>query len=248
MTAIEVARNIYVAHSVTESVLDDPWRWLDGRENFALRHVGGLHNLTDSDKEKWARDTEGPLRIVESQTGREEIWFPTYVENYPPVYISLNAEGRLQSHHSYRRKPSPGYMPAVSRRLPLASFSGGPKGKCEINIWYEDNLIHHIHDGCGLFAKRVVFPIKDKNASEYINLVGFRILMEDWDNGEWKHTVAEEFFISFVKKELNTPEHMEKAKSWICQNCKHGFFPLSERLFGNEEEEFLFLADVCHAA
>jgi len=61
----------------------------------------------------------------------------------------------------------------------------------------------------------------------------------------WKNSRATGPSIIFTRDDLNTEPHRLKATQWINEHCKGGFYPFSDQLFGDKEEEFMFVADIC---
>lgn len=234
----EILKNVYVSTTVVE-LLDDPRKWLKGRSKFPIKEVGGLHNLSTHDKESWALNERGPLRLVEGETGREEVWYPPNQKN-APAYISVDSEGNLQSHLRYELR----VMPAFSRERherPRTSL-----GFCgNLNLWYNQDTIHHEGGGPAIQATKLTVPIQDDASAEYIQCVIFEIFSEYWQDGEWKATTAEGMEFVFSDDRFNTEKNRQKAKDWIAKHCTGGFHPMGDNLFLNEEEEMMFIADIC---
>ena len=231
--------------------------WLEGMDSFTVREVGGLHNLTKHDKERWLGAEGDPLRIVERITGREEIWFSTRKGH--PRFISLDKEGRLQSHMKFSNiwVPAIHYGEGNIQSENRAAPGTNPYTHHEtmLNIWCVDGEIHCFpdrlkgrsglsHSHCGLEATRMMFAPRDPTA-DYIQGFHFDQINESWNEGEWEASKFTNMRIIFFKKKLNDPEIQDKMMAWLNKNCKHGFFPFGERLFADEEEEFLFIADFC---
>ena len=105
---IEIEANIVVTESAIDpDAISKPISKLTKRRaKYNSRYVGGLHSLSMTDKAAWVRNTAGPLRIIEADTGREEIWF--FDNNDTPTYISINSAGLLESHKKYNT-----HMPAI---------------------------------------------------------------------------------------------------------------------------------------
>lgn len=231
----EVAKNVHVTDSIVTDLLEDPRKWLDGLDGFEVRYVGGLFNLSHNDKKEWRNAADGPLRIIETGTGREEVWFPT--EWKSPVYISLDKNGRLSSHVKYDI-PQPALKQDIRQRS-LDQLSEDLF--VEFSLWYQEDHIHNTGDGAAVLSSKLRIAVPD---DEYVAGVAFNLFREFWRDGEWQSTSIGEMNIIFQKKSMNGPENQRKALDWIAEHCRDGFFPFSNRLFANAEEEVMFLADV----
>ena len=224
--------------------------WLEHRDTLEVQEVGGIHNLSTNDKERWVRKlgNEG-LRLVERDTGREEIWFGHKI-NYPK-YISLDSDGNMQSHNKF----SSIWMPAI--HFPTENLIGhieqapyatdGFPNRTSMSIWCNNGDISYIPDeNCyALEAKGMVHEPKDPKARDFINYFYFDLVREYWKDGVWQRSEWEGFKIIFFKKTLNTPEIRRRMNEWLGLHCKHGLFPFGDPLFGDPEEEFLFIAEFC---
>lgn len=226
MSTIEVLKNVYVDDSVTQ-LFDNPIKWIEGRENFIVRTVGGIHNLSHHDKEAWAKNEGNPIRMVELETGREEIWFPSIMSG-APSYISLNVDGEIQSHVKYSR-----IMPAVS----LDNFN------MSVKMWYENGVISRDDQNPSLEANRLMLSIQDEDLKDFVTAIIFKKFSETWEDGKWKRTETYDMEFVFSDSALNRPKIKEKATKWISDHCKGGFFPLSKNLFREKDEEFMFISD-----
>ena len=239
----EVAKNVYVAGTIAANLLGDPTTWLKDRDDFRVRYVGGIHNLSTNDKKKWSREERAPLRLVESGTGREEIWYPP--EWKSPTYISLDAEGKLTSHVKYDR-----HQPTLVQDVRQDSLKQpGAAAMVEFNVWYQDGAIHREPDkpddvpaAPAILSSKLVLRTYDE---EYIQGITISLFREFWKAGQWEDTAFEDMTLVFANEKLNTPEMQKKAIEWIAKHCQGGFFPFDDPMFGDPEEEFLFLADVC---
>lgn len=232
----EIAKNVYVTGSIITDLLEDPRKWLDGHDQFKVKYVGGLHNLSTNDKKAWAQRASGPLRIVETGTGREEVWFPS--EWKSPLYISLDKDGTLTSHLKYNT-PQPAVVQDVKQEKLDSPFSDPFLVK--FSVWYQDDTIHRLGEPAISSAKAAI-PVPD---DEYIAGIAFDMFQEFWKDGEWTGTNIGEMTVVFKKAALNKLENQEQVADWIAKHCHGGFFPFSDTLFGDAEEEFLFLADIC---
>ncbi len=250
MKTSEVAPNVYITNSIVHDFLADPARWLARHEQFPCKFVGGIHNLTQHDKKEWANKEDLPLRIIELGTGREEVWFPT--ESKGPEYISLDPDGRLTSHLNVGR-----FHPTLKQEthpiLP-AGLDEPTKGSAELSVWYHNDNIHRNPDRCegpnkapAVLSTKMTAPICDTDV-EYIHSVYFTMFQEHWVEGEWKKSSAGDMTIIFSNLRLNNPWAQKKTLEWLAKHCQGGFFPFSDTLFGDEEEEFLFLTDICSRA
>ena len=243
----EVAKNIYVTDTIVTGVLKDPRTYLEGLDGFNVRYVGGIHNLSTNDKKRWARDSRDsrgdptPLRVIESGTGREEVWFPP--EHKSPEYISLDIHGNLTSHLKFDRA-----QPTVVQDVRQRSLDGLSEDMMvEFSVWYHENVIHRMPDrhtgrSPAVLSSKMRVPIPD---DEYIAGVTFNLFREYWRDGEWEETTISDMVLVFANQRLNKPDVQERAAEWIAENCKAGFFPFGENLFADPEEEFLFLSDIC---
>lgn len=248
MKTVEVAPNIFITNTIADSI-ENPASILDELESLPVRVVGGLHNLTARDKFLWACKAQGPLRVIERGTEREEIWFPN--DGKHPSFITLNSRtGMVQSHQKFKS-----HLPAVEfgirvnrRNHPLI------KGNTVIDIWYNDGLIHSFTDensygdnftGSAISSGCFTTKLKDKKAADYMESVSLHRYREVWDDGNWIKTCVDDIEIQFKNARLNDGWTKERVFHWIKKHCKHGFFPFSENLFGDEEEEFMFIADIC---
>ena len=237
MKIVEVAPNIFITNTLVDKI-EDPASMVDDLEGLNQRVVGGLHNLSTHDKVSLA--TQGPIRLIERGTKREEIWFPGSREGV--VHISIDSEtGMIQSHEKYGRP-----MPAVEfrKREPMTPSSLW-LGEARIQMWYNEGLLHAFDNTFAITSDSLSTKPQDKKVTDYIDHVKLYRYKEAWRDGEWTETEVEDVGIGFQNKELNDPAVQIRAIQWIRKHCKHGFFPLSEQLFGDEEEEFLFIADVC---
>jgi hypothetical protein len=61
-------------------------------------------------------------------------------------------------------------------------------------------------------------------------------------------TTAGDMTVIFSDIRLNTPWAQRATQEWLAKHCQGGFFPFDDTLFGDEEEEFLFVADICARA
>ena len=219
--------------------LNEP-TWLQDVDQFEVREVGGLHNLSIRDKERWTRHEGGALRIVERVTGREEIWFGH--KNDYPQFVSVDPQGRLQSHSKFKTI----WVPAVhfpQENLLNAGFGTHPK----LDIWCDEGEISnppHTNQWA-LEARNMLIRPLDRKAAEYIQYFQFSNIREEWENGEWKRSSWRGVRIIFFKKELNVASVQKKMLDWIDQYCNNGIYPVGATLFGDPEEEFLFVAEFC---
>ena len=248
MKTSEVAPNVYITDSVVHDFLTDPSVWLQRHKQFPCKFVGGIHNLTQHDKREWANKEDLPLRIIELGTGREEVWFP--IESKGPEYISLDPEGRLTSHLNVAR-----FQPTLKQETPrILPGLESSRGSAELSVWYHNDTIHRNPDRCegpnkapAVLSSKMTAPIRDTGV-EYIHSVYFTMFQEHWVDGEWKKSSAGDMTVIFSNVLLNTPWAQKKTLEWLAKHCQGGFFPFSESLFGDEEEEFLFVADICARA
>lgn len=242
---IEFADNMVVSGSAIDpdAVVEPIIELLSERTNYERRFVGGLHSLSVNDKSAWVRNNNGPLRIIEQKTGREEIWFFDTISPSIPVYLSINNEGLLESHKKYSH-----HMPAIhytSSGVPYALA----KTKIRIfdshlDLWYHNHQLSNFEDDAAVNAGSRLFRIRDKQA-DYLRFILFKNVEEDWEHGTWKTSRVSGASLIFGRKDLNTDDHRLKATKWLNDNCKGGFFPFGEKLFGDKEEEFMFIADIC---
>ncbi len=238
----EVAKNVFLAGSVISDQLPDPTEsWLETHEDMPVRYVGGIHNINKHDKKKWALDEDEPLRIVETGTGREEVWF---TENWrTPVYASLDVNGNITSHTKFNR-----IMPSIVQSLKQENPVDSEKSFIsEFHFWHQDNVLHRPPDTEGpgsqpaVTSEKVFFPVH----SEYIAGIVFIRVREYWIDGEWQKTEIDDMSLIFTKSTLNHVQHQCGAIEWIGKHCKSGFFPLADEPFSDAEEEFMFLTDIC---
>ena len=217
-------------------------------DSIDVREVGGIHSLSLSDKESWARKHGRALRLVEVDTGREEIWFGRKL-NYPR-FVSLDNKGRLQSH----RKFSHNWMPAI--HFPSDNLIGSDAlvnnqpgyqlHRSLLNIWCVKGEIGNLPGKeHALEAKGMIVKPKDPKAADYIEHIYIDDLKEFWKDGEFMHAEVDGVRICFFKKELNKLEVQHAMKEWLAKHCENGFFPFGNQLFGSEQEEFLFIAEFC---
>lgn len=254
---VEIGHNIVLDDSVLSVYEGFEPEWLEGSEEFYTREVGGIHNLSTSDKLMWTRSQgTNALRLIERDTGRQEVWFGHRVNH--PQYISLDSDGRFQSHQKFGKY----VMPAIhfpvenligsnTMRLSLetADFSATTH-RTLLSVWCEEGEIHSApalytkHDGHAVVSMGMVYRPKDPKV-EYIKYFFFERITENWEEGEWKHSVVEDARIIFTKKSLNTTENQKRILKWLGKHCKHGLYPFGEQMFADEEEEFLFVAEFC---
>lgn len=237
----EVAKNVYVTGSIVADLIKNPKSWLTDHEEMPVRYVGGIHNITNNDKKNWVSDIGKTLRVVETATGREEVWFVP-VASRAPAYVSLDKEGNLTSHMKGDRS-----QPTLIQDVRQMDPRDGLDISTEFSMWYEGDVLHRSPGKHDLVAPAVVStkmcaPIAD---DEYISGIGFSLFREFWTDGEWKNTDIGTIKIIFKDHKLNNPRVQEKANTWITEHCLGGFFPFSDKLFGEEDEEFMFLADIC---
>lgn len=248
MKTSEIAPNVFITDSIVHDFLSDPTVWLKRYKQFPRKFVGGIHNLSQHDKKAWADKESLPLRIIELGTGREEVWFQT--ESKGPEYISLDPDGRLTSHLNVAR-----FQPTLKQETPqILPGLESKRGSAELSVWYHNDTIHRKPDRCegpnkapAVLSSKMTAPIRDAGA-EYINSVYFTMFQEHWAGGEWKKSSAGHMTIIFSNVRLNNPAAQTKTLEWLAKHCQGGFFPFSESLFGDEEEEFLFVADICSRA
>lgn len=244
MDTIEILKNVYVDDTVT-NFLQSPTIWLGDREDLPVRTVGGLHNLSMNDKMMWAKRERDPLRIVEHSTGREEIWYPHNNDllewKDAPFYISLNQEGVVHSHTKYDSA-----VPAFCHRLG-DRLSSQFLARMTINVWYNEGIISRPDDDIqspSFEAETFPVDVIDEGLKEFIEKVVFCKFTETWADGEWKTSSTVSMDLVFADGGNNRQEVRDRALKWIARHCKGGFFPLSENLFGDKEEEFMFVADL----
>jgi len=237
----EVVKNVYATGSIVVDLIKDPKSWLTDHEGMAVRYVGGIHNISNNDKKNWARDIGEPLRLVETATGREEVWFSPDATR-SPEYVSLDNEGNLTSHMKNNRS-----QPTLIQDVKQSDARDGLDYFAEFSLWYQGDFLHRVPGEHDTIAPAVVSS-KMQTAvwdDEYIRGIGFSLYREFWTDGEWKSTDIGTMKIIFVNQKLNTPEIQDRAGEWIMNHCNGGFFPFSEKLFGEEDEEFMFLTDIC---
>ncbi len=238
---IEIESNIVVTESSIDPIaINKPMIKLMGkRHKYNTRYVGGLHSLSMSDKTAWTRNSNGPLRIIEADTGREEIWFCDATD--APIYLSVNEDGLLESHKKYHM-----YMPAAHYTYNKTPVSNKNLRifDSHLDLWYHNQKLTNFEDKPAVNAGSRVFKIKDTKV-DYIKYILFNRIEEDWEDGVWKGSSASGLSIIFKRNDLNTEVHRLKATQWLNDHCKGGFYPFGERLFGDKEEEFMFVADIC---
>ena len=238
---IEIEANIVVTESAIDpDAISKPISKLTKRRaKYNSRYVGGLHSLSMTDKAAWVRNTAGPLRIIEADTGREEIWF--FDNNDTPTYISINSAGLLESHKKYNT-----HMPAIHYTRSDTPISNKKIRVFDshLDLWYHNQKLSNFEGTPAINAGTRVFEIKDTKI-DYIKYILFKTVEEDWEDGMWKNSRATGPSIIFTRDDLNTEPHRLKATQWINEHCKGGFYPFSDQLFGDKEEEFMFVADIC---
>lgn len=237
----EIARNVYVTGSVVSDLITDPKSWLTDHDKMPVRYVGGIHNISNNDKKKWASDLGESLRVVETGTGREEVWFSSAASR-SPAYVSLDNKGNLTSHVKYNSS-----QPTLIQDIRRTDKRDGLDFVVEFSLWYQGNILHRVpgeHDPVApaVVSTKMHTPVRD---DAYIRGIGFSLFREFWTDGEWENTDVSTMKILFHNEKLNIPEIQEKANTWIMEHCIGGFFPFSDKLFGEEDEEFMFLADIC---
>ncbi len=235
----EILKNVHVTTSLVTDLLEDPRKWLEGLDGFEVRYVGGLHNLSHSDKKAWTKQARGPLRIVETGSGREEVWFPT--ERKVPSFVSLDKEGNLTSHF---KNMDPRYpQPAVKQDCKLKSLDGLSEDMySEFCLWYRENVIHNDCDGAAVVSSKLRIAVPE---NEMIAGISINVFREFWRDGEWADTHIDEMSLVFHKTKLNGAQKNQEAIDWIAEHCQGGFFPFEDPMFRDPEEEFLFLTDIC---
>lgn len=237
-TMNEVAKNVFISASIARGILEDPSEWLEEHDSFRTRYIGGIHNLSLNDKKHWADDNgDEPLRLIETGTGREEVWYPTKWK--APNYISLDPDGNITSHLKHEQIPQPSVVHSIDMGREIARQKTGIITS-EFRLWHDNNRLHRKDMPAVLSDRAVVYVDCD-----YIVGFQFRVFREFWVNGEWSSTLADDMMIIFNDMLLNKPEIQRKAVEWIAEHCHGGFFPFEEQMFGDEEEEFLFVTDVC---
>ena len=237
----EVAKNVYVTGSIVADLIKDPKLWLKDHEEMPVRYVGGIHNISNNDKKNWASDLGEPLRVVETATGREEVWFSPDASR-SPAYVSLDNEGNLTSHMKWNRS-----QPTLIQDVKQSDARDGVDFLVEFSMWYHGDVLHRVPDKNDLVTPAVLSS-KMQTAvwdDEYIRGIGFSLYREFWTEGEWESTDIGAMKLIFVNDKLNTPEIQNKAGEWIYEHCDGGFFPFTDQLFGEEDEEFMFLLDIC---
>lgn len=238
---IEIEANIVV----TESAIDPDAisklisKLMKRRNKYKTRIVGELHSLSMNDKAAWVRNSEGPLRIVEADTGREEIWFYDVYDT--PTYLSVNSDGLLESHKKYNL-----HMPAIHYTRSDTPISNKKIRVFDshLDLWYHNQKLSNFEGMPAVNAGSRVFKIKDTKI-DYIRYILFDRIEENWEDGVWKGSNASGPSIIFERDDLNTEPHRLKATQWLNEHCQGGFYPFGEQLFGDDEEEFLFVADIC---
>jgi len=242
----EVKDNIVITKSILDmDILIDPKECLEGLESFSKRYVGGLHNLSHNDKWAWVRNNGKPLRVIETNTGREEVWF--LKRNFHPIYISIDGDGKVTSHQRFNSYLPAVYLPSENMGANITQplyFNHSHTPSQHIKVWFQNDQPTTLERGAAVTARTMILKIKDSNV-DYIDSIKVDVLAEDWCEGTWKQTRLNSIELFFKNTKLNTPDVQEKALDWIGKNCKNGFFPFEETLFGSKEEEFMFVADFC---
>lgn len=238
---IEIEDNIVVDGSTIDpdSVHKPLKKLIDKRLKYNSRYVGGIHSLSMNDKAAWVRNSSKPLRIIEVDTGREEIWFTGVPD--APTYLSINSAGLLESHKKYNH-----HMPAVHYDRSSTPFISREYRIIDshLDLWYHDCKLSNFEAEPALNAGSRAFKIRDTSI-DYIKCIVFKNVTEDWDDGIWLNSRVSGLTIIFTRDDLNTESNRAKAIKWLNDHCKGGFFPFGDQLFGDKEEEFMFVADIC---
>jgi hypothetical protein len=243
MDVVEILPNIFINKSVIE-LIDDPRQYLRNRDKMKVKEIGGIHNLHHSDLVKWARDdlhhNTDAVRIIERGTQREEIVWPITGGGRPEFISVRRSDGIITSHLKNGKRP----QPATRQRFEL-----DPHGAIMAERWYKDGVLHRDEKIKGelqpaISAHNPYFAPVDPTAT-YIVAFKFGSISEIWKYGEWKATLAEKFEIVFSSYGNEDPWRKNlRAINWIAKHCRHGFYPMGEKLFPNGTEEFLFMADI----
>lgn len=244
MDVVEILPNIYIDQSIIELV-DDPRKWTKDRISMEAKIIGGIHNMSLSDLIRWsgAGQSGNPVRIIESGSNREKIIWPGGKNT--PDFVSLKRDTGVVTSFTKNGKH---LEPAIAQTFSGAFANGTLAKNIKVERWYEDGILHRnekIHGNIqpAIFSKTPSFPPKDPNAT-YIDYFLFSGISEYWKYGEWTETIADGFKIKLVNAGEDWESRGVKAVEWIAKHCRHGFFPLRDKLFANGTEEFLFMADI----
>lgn len=248
-------------HSILES-LPDPRPQLDQLmcginhpkkkcevPNTTIKTIGGLHNLSTSDKLRWGKDNNDSLLIIETGSDRCE-FYPQATEFMGPYriqvvsFINTKKELIVSSHYRYHCANAP--EPAVVY-IPKGGSSGPnsevikvwiSKGRMESrDFWNVDADCHNYN----VEANRYVYTVDDPD--HYINTIIFGNLTEKWKDNQYVETNFETMQI--VLRNPKTPEAGDPTTGeWIRDVCKHRFFPQRDEPFEDETDEFRFLTDM----
>ncbi len=216
-----------------------------------VRSIGGLHNLSMSDKLRWANDDTKHLLILESGSDRAELYpkMSFGSNNYRILMVSiLNIRKGLfiHSHNRYHDSHSP--QPAILYTTGMAR-SGTINNQVAIfmkegvldsrDFWNRDNNTHNF----SVAAKRFVRQFPPDH--DYLKSIIFTGLFERWKDNERITTGFRDMEIIMKEdRDRNKPDDGPSPWGWIQKNCKHGFFPLRDEPFEDESDEFHFLTDM----
>jgi len=214
-----------------------------------VKCIGGLHNLSTSDKLRWCGDSTNDLLLIESKSDRCEF--------YPQASSRLHRGYRIQmvsfintkkgifvhSHHHYHdtNSPQPAIVysssPSNMRTLGDLIHVFVDKGiRDSGDFWNRDNNSHNYN----VYAKRFTRNFPDH---DYLNCINFREVTEKWKDDD--HVQTKFKSMQVVLKNPRTPEDEDpESQEWLEANCKHRFFPFQDEPFEDETDEFRFLTDM----
>ncbi len=216
-----------------------------------VRFIGGLHNLSMSDKLRWVNDDSKDLLLIESKSDRAELYpqMSFGSDNYRIMMISLLNVKKglyLHSHHKYHDSHSP--QPAILYTTGMAR-SGVINNQVAVftkegnmdsrDFWNRDNNTHNYNVAATRYVR--TFP----SDHDYLRSIIFTGLFERWKDNEHVFTGFKDMEVIMKEdRDRNKPDDAPSPWGWIHKNCKHGFFPLRDEPFEDESDEFHFLTDM----
>jgi hypothetical protein len=150
---IKLTDNVFLNKPLTR-IIPPLSQWVEKittDEEIPIKYVGGIHNLTINDKQSYTEYRKKPIRFIETNTKRQEIWFSNsasieyqisvidseMVRIYPD-FISLNEHDQIHSLKSAgnRLRPAISFSLVIQRLEKDGTVVAGEKTK--VIIWYDN--------------------------------------------------------------------------------------------------------------
>lgn len=215
----------------------------------SCKYIGGLHNLSMSDKIRWGRDEDKDILIMETGTNRCEYYPRKRVEFMDAnryrikrlTFINTKKGLKIHSHLRYhdRNAPEPavlytsGHIDDARPEIAVYVHQGNMNSE---DFWNRDNNTHNYNITAKQFVRRF-------EGHDYLSTIIINDLKERWHDN--KRILTTYGSLQLVLNNPRTPEDGDPStEKWIQSRCKHQFFPLEDEVFEDETDEFHFLTDM----